>query len=137
MVILHNSVNQIINTMATDLLRSGRSHPGSKTESKTGTPEIDNEAAEGVPYFTPAQNPPAGTAVDPQPDGKPIPKLFQPLKIRGMDMQNRIMVSPLCQYSAHEGFHTPWHVTHLGGIAQRGVSFCSSVLTYAAADTKI
>lgn len=51
-----------------------------------------NVAAEGVPYFTPAQNPPAGTAIDPQPSGKPIPKLFQPLKIRGVEFQNRIFV---------------------------------------------
>lgn len=35
-------------------------------------------------------------------------------------MQNRIMVSPMCQYSASEGFHTLWHTTHLGGIVQRG-----------------
>ncbi|KAB8302652.1 hypothetical protein EYC80_006016 [Monilinia laxa] len=39
--------------------------------------------AEKVPYFTPAQYPPSGTAVKPQPKDKRIPKLFQPLKIRG------------------------------------------------------
>ena len=51
-----------------------------------------NVAAEGIPYFTPAQIPPAGTALDPQPDGKPIPKVFQPLRIRGVEFQNRIWV---------------------------------------------
>lgn len=51
-----------------------------------------NVPAEGVPYFTPAQNPPAGTAVDPQPDGRPIPTLFQPIRIRGVTFQNRIWV---------------------------------------------
>lgn len=35
-------------------------------------------------------------------------------------MQNRIMLSPLCQYSAEDGHHTAWHMTHLGGIIQRG-----------------
>lgn len=35
-------------------------------------------------------------------------------------MQNRIMLSPLCQYSAEDGHHTMWHQTHLGGILQRG-----------------
>jgi len=35
-------------------------------------------------------------------------------------MQNRIMLSPLCQYSAQDGHMTDWHVTHLGGIIQRG-----------------
>lgn len=53
---------------------------------------IVNEPAAGVPYYTPAQNPPAGSASDPQPDGSHPPKLFQPLKIRGLTLQNRIMV---------------------------------------------
>jgi hypothetical protein len=87
---------------------------------------IENVPAKGISFFTPAQDPPAGRAVDPQPDGKKIPKLFTPLKIRGIEMQNRIWVSPMCQYSAHEGFHTPWHITHYGGMAQRGVSTCTS-----------
>ncbi|KYK60832.1 hypothetical protein DCS_01970 [Drechmeria coniospora] len=81
---------------------------------------IWNKAAEGVPFFTPEQDPVAGTAVLPQPSGKPVPKLFTPLKIRGVEMPNRIWVSPMCQYSAHEGFHTPWHIAHYGGMAQRG-----------------
>ena len=57
------------------------------------TPEqYINKAAPGIPYFTPEQDPPAGTALDPQPGGKPIPKLFQPFKIRGAEFQNRIWV---------------------------------------------
>ncbi|KAF4127022.1 2,4-dienoyl-CoA reductase or related NADH-dependent reductase, Old Yellow Enzyme (OYE) family [Geosmithia morbida] len=84
-----------------------------KTNSVTPAP------AKGVSFFTPAQDPPAGTALSTQ-DGQPIPKLFTPLKIRGVELPNRIWVSPMCQYSAHEGFHTPWHLTHYGGIAQRG-----------------
>lgn len=63
---------------------------------------------------------PAGTAVSPQPDGKPIPKLFTPLQIRGMRAQNRIMLSPLCQYSAEDGHVAEWHSAHLGGIVSRG-----------------
>lgn len=51
-----------------------------------------NEGAKGISYFTPAQVPPAGTASDPQPDGSRPPKLFQPLKLRGVTLQNRIMV---------------------------------------------
>ncbi|KAI4124183.1 MAG: hypothetical protein LQ347_005830, partial [Umbilicaria vellea] len=81
---------------------------------------IENKAAKGISYFTPAQDPPAGTASDPQPDGSHPPKLFQPLKLRGVTLQNRIMLSPLCQYSAEDGHHTAWHMTHLGGIIQRG-----------------
>jgi len=79
-----------------------------------------NRAAPGVSYFTPAQVPPAGTALRMKDEGQSIPKLFTPLKIRGITLQNRIMLSPLCQYSAQDGHHTAWHFTHLGGIIQRG-----------------
>ena len=51
-----------------------------------------NTPAPGISYFSPEQNPPAGTAVNPQSDGRPIPKLFQPIKIRGVQFQNRIFV---------------------------------------------
>lgn len=61
--------------------------------------DVPNIAAAGISYFTPAQNPPSGTATDPQPDGKPIPKLFKPLKLRGLTFQNRIMVSSSARHS--------------------------------------
>ena len=53
---------------------------------------IPNEAAPGISYYTPKQDPVAGSAADPQSDGSHPPKLFQPLKIRGLTLQNRIMV---------------------------------------------
>jgi hypothetical protein len=58
-------------------------------------PNVPINAAEGISYFTPAQSPPAGTARNPQASGKPIPKLFQPLTIRGQTFQNRLGVSAL------------------------------------------
>lgn len=109
--------------------RDGTSVTADTTAAGASPPGLANEAAADSPYFTPAQNPPAGTALDPQPDGAPIPKLFTPLTVRGVTFPNRIMLSPLCQYSAHEGFHTHWHLTHLGGILQRGVRQLSSPLT--------
>jgi hypothetical protein len=54
--------------------------------------DIPNVAAEGISYFTPAQKPAAGTAINPQPKGASIPLLFRPLKIRGVEFQNRIFV---------------------------------------------
>ncbi|OGM42168.1 NADH-dependent flavin oxidoreductase [Aspergillus bombycis] len=86
----------------------------------TNWPDIPCKPAEGIPFFTPAQSPPAGTARDPQTSGKPIPKLFRPLTIRGQTFQNRLGLAPMCQYSADDGHMTPWHLTHYGGIAQRG-----------------
>lgn len=58
----------------------------------TTTDLVRNIPAPNVPYFTPAQIPPAGTALVPQPSGKPVPTLFQPIKIRGVEFPNRIWV---------------------------------------------
>lgn len=92
----------------------------SSLTSSEAKPIIVNEGASGISYYTPAQKTPSGTAKDAQPDGSSIPKLFQPLKIRKTTFQNRIFVSPMCQYSARDGHLTDWHLTHLGGIIQRG-----------------
>ncbi|KAJ5621494.1 hypothetical protein N7528_006277 [Penicillium herquei] len=83
-------------------------------------PDVPTKPAEGISYYTPAQDPPAGTARNPQTSGKAIPKLFQPLTIRGMTFQNRLGVAPMCQYSAEDGHMTAWHMAHYGGIAMRG-----------------
>ncbi|OJJ99661.1 hypothetical protein ASPACDRAFT_28806 [Aspergillus aculeatus ATCC 16872] len=83
-------------------------------------PDVDIAPAPGISYFTPAQDPPAGTAANPQTSGKPVPKLYQPLTIRGLTFQNRLGLAPLCQYSAQDGHMTPYHIAHLGSIAQRG-----------------
>ena len=68
---------------------------------------VFNAPAPNTPYFIPRQYPPAGTAFKLQPDGKPIPSLFKPLKIRGVELHNRIWV---CLYSRpqvklHTGAH--------------------------------
>lgn len=43
--------------------------------------------------------------------------LFQPLQLKNHTLQNRIVVSPMCQYSAINGFATHWHLVHLGQFA--------------------
>ena len=47
-----------------------------------------------------------------------IPRLFTPLKLRGLELANRILVSPMCQYAAVDGMPQPWHAMHLGGFAK-------------------
>ncbi|PWY68372.1 NADH oxidase [Aspergillus eucalypticola CBS 122712] len=79
----------------------------------TQTP-IDNPPAQGISYYTPAQTPPAGTQLE------GTTKLFTPLTIRSLTLPNRLFLAPLCQYSARDGYATDWHLTHLGGILQRG-----------------
>lgn len=103
--------NQIVVPISTPVIPPGQ---------EPTKPSLLNKPAEGVPFFTPVQDPPSGTAVDPQPDGAPIPTLFKPLTIRGVTFQNRIFVSPLCQYSCIDGFQQPWNEGHIGGIVSRG-----------------
>ncbi|MGN6567099.1 MAG: NADPH dehydrogenase NamA [Flavipsychrobacter sp.] len=56
--------------------------------------------------------------------------LFQPLKIRDIQLKNRIVVSPMCQYSSEDGFANDWHFVHLGS---RAVGGASLVITEATA----
>ena len=61
-----------------------------------------------------------------------IPLLFQPYRLRGLTLRNRVMVSPMCQYSceARDGLATMWHLVHLGS---RAVGGAGLVFTEAAA----
>lgn len=47
-------------------------------------------------------------------------KLFSPFRMRGLDLANRIVVSPMAQYSAEDGNATTWHLMHLGNLAISG-----------------
>src|SRR5579862_4426647 len=46
--------------------------------------------------------------------------LFSPLKLRNLEISNRIFVSPMCQYSSADGMPTDWHLVHLGSRAVGG-----------------
>ena len=46
--------------------------------------------------------------------------LFTPLTLRQLTLKNRIVVSPMCQYSAEDGSATDWHLLHLGSLALGG-----------------
>jgi 2,4-dienoyl-CoA reductase-like NADH-dependent reductase (Old Yellow Enzyme family) len=56
--------------------------------------------------------------------------LFEPLKIRELTLRNRVVVSPMCQYSSEDGFAGDWHLVHLGS---RAVGGAGLVFTEAAA----
>jgi len=49
-----------------------------------------------------------------------MPALFQPLKIGPLELENRIVIAPMCQYSAEDGNATDWHTIHLGHLALSG-----------------
>eukprot|EP01111_Echinosteliopsis_oligospora_P012175 TRINITY_DN4146_c0_g1_i1.p1 TRINITY_DN4146_c0_g1~~TRINITY_DN4146_c0_g1_i1.p1 ORF type:complete len:395 (-),score=96.94 TRINITY_DN4146_c0_g1_i1:8-1192(-) len=49
-----------------------------------------------------------------------LPLLFTPLKIKSVELKNRIVVSPMCQYSSDDGFMNDWHMVALGTYAKGG-----------------
>jgi 2,4-dienoyl-CoA reductase-like NADH-dependent reductase (Old Yellow Enzyme family) len=48
--------------------------------------------------------------------------LFKPLSIKSATFKNRIVISPMCQYSSHDGFANDWHLVHLGSRAVGGAA---------------
>ena len=66
------------------------------------------------------------TVAAPAADGRKIhqrdglPHLFRPISFRSVTTRNRIMVSPMCQYSAIDGVPNDWHLQHLGSRAAGG-----------------
>jgi 2,4-dienoyl-CoA reductase-like NADH-dependent reductase (Old Yellow Enzyme family) len=50
------------------------------------------------------------------------PKLFEPLRVGKLTLANRIVIAPMCQYSAVDGCMTDWHLIHLGSLALSGAA---------------
>jgi 2,4-dienoyl-CoA reductase-like NADH-dependent reductase (Old Yellow Enzyme family) len=58
-----------------------------------------------------------------------VSELFRPLVLRGVTARNRAWVSPMCQYSAVDGFPTDWHLVHLGQFAIGGAGLVMTEAT--------
>jgi len=50
------------------------------------------------------------------------PRLFTPLAVGDLQLSNRIVIAPMCQYSAKDGCTTDWHLIHLGQLALSGAA---------------
>jgi 2,4-dienoyl-CoA reductase-like NADH-dependent reductase (Old Yellow Enzyme family) len=93
-------------------------------------------------HITPAQDAPrsavhgcrAGTDHD-----RDVPEidLLSLLKIRRVTFRNRIVVSPMCQYSARDGFADDWHLVHLGSRAVGGTALVFVEATAVTPDGRI
>ena len=64
-------------------------------------------------------------------------KLFTPLTIKSITLKNRIVVSPMCQYSSVDGFANDWHLVHLGSRAVGGASLLIAEATAVSAEGRI
>jgi anthraniloyl-CoA monooxygenase len=67
----------------------------------------------------------------------PPPPMFTPFRLRAMTLRNRVVVSPMCQYSADDGTVGNWHLVHLGGFAVGGAGLVFSEMTNVSADGRI
>jgi len=63
--------------------------------------------------------------------------LFSPLSLRGLALRNRVVISPMCQYSATDGSASPWHLIHLGSLALSGAGMLCIEATAVEADGRI
>jgi len=64
-------------------------------------------------------------------------KLFEPLKIREVELKNRIVVSPMCEYSSEDGFANDWHLVHLGSRAVGGAGLIITEATAVSPEGRI
>src|ERR1700682_1106016 len=63
--------------------------------------------------------------------------LFDELQVREVTLRNRIVVSPMCQYSSTDGFASDWHLVHLGSRAVGGAALVLTEATAVTADGRI
>jgi len=66
-----------------------------------------------------------------------MPHLFSPLTIRGIELKNRITVSPMCEYSSVDGFANDWHLVHLGAFATGGAGLIITEATSVSPEGRI
>jgi anthraniloyl-CoA monooxygenase len=67
----------------------------------------------------------------------PVPPMFQPFRLRDMVVPNRVVVSPMCQYSAKDGLPNDWHLVHLGSRAIGGAGLVYTEMTDVSPDARI
>jgi len=64
-------------------------------------------------------------------------RLFTPFRVANLELRNRIVIAPMCQYSADEGRATDWHVIHLGHLALSGAALLTIEATAVAPEGRI
>ncbi|NDZ77672.1 bifunctional salicylyl-CoA 5-hydroxylase/oxidoreductase [Streptomyces sp. SID10853] len=69
------------------------------------------------------------------PDG--TPPMFTPLRLRGLELRNRVVVSPMDMYSAHDGVPGDFHLVHLGARALGGAGLVMTEMVCVSADGRI
>jgi 2,4-dienoyl-CoA reductase-like NADH-dependent reductase (Old Yellow Enzyme family) len=66
-----------------------------------------------------------------------MPHLFSPIKIKNIEFKNRLVVSPMCEYSSEDGFANNWHLVHLGSRAVGGAALIITEATAVSPEGRI
>ncbi|MCJ2018045.1 NADH:flavin oxidoreductase/NADH oxidase [Methylobacterium sp. E-065] len=64
-------------------------------------------------------------------------RLFEPLTLDALTLENRILIAPMCQYSARDGEATDWHMMHLGQLAMSGAGLLTLEATAVSPEARI
>src|SRR5580693_6160206 len=92
----------------------------------------DREWLEGYERWFAAR---AGINIDP--DGPPVPPMFTPYRVRGLSLQNRIVMSPMAMYCAADGVPNDFHLVHFGSRALGGAGMIFGEMTCVSPDARI
>src|SRR5499433_743924 len=68
---------------------------------------------------------------------QPLPPMFQPFRLRYLTLENRLVVSPMCQYSAQDGMPNDWHLVHYGSRAIGGAGLMFTEMTDVSKEARI
>ena len=79
----------------------------------------------------------AGCGVAAAAEAPPVPPMFTPFSLRGMTLANRVVISPMCTYSAEEGMPTDFHLVHYGSRGMGGAGLIVTEMTCVAPDARI
>ncbi|MEO6270736.1 MAG: bifunctional salicylyl-CoA 5-hydroxylase/oxidoreductase [Lautropia sp.] len=79
----------------------------------------------------------ARSGVNRAPTQHPIPPMFTPFTLRGVTLKNRVVVSPMAQYSCVEGMPADYHLVHLGARAMGGAGMVVAEMTCVSPDARI
>lgn len=115
------------------LTRSLRvTHEGLKARDPAFVREVDAHVAQKAETQSGARVALAGGA-----GGGPPPPMFTPLRLRSLVLDNRVVVSPMCQYSADDGQIDDWHLVHIGSRALGGAGLVITEMTDVSAEGRI
>ena len=129
------------------LTRSQRiSHENLRVRDPAFVANLETWFADGMSAAGPSNSAPIGgsaaaraasVGVVHPPPAHPLPPMFTPFRLRGVTLKNRVVVSPMAQYSCRDGTPDDYYLVHLGSRAHGGAGLVFTEMVCVAADARI